>query len=107
MYPAFKIEGLLSFFLASQSLKNWEQYKIGDNKTWNNMEAMSMGSRVRWFGFTLAQCLGYRNASCSYMYCYLPRQYRITEKGSGSGARLLDLNSNLPFIICHLLSVGT
>ena len=44
--------------------------KIGDNKTWNNMEAMSMGSRIRWFGFILAQCLGYRNASCSYMYFF-------------------------------------
>lgn len=65
-----------------------------------------MGSRIRWFGFTLAQCLGYRNASWSYMhfFCYLPRQYRIMEKGSGSGARLLDLNSNLPFIVCRNLN---
>lgn len=69
IYPAFKIEGLLNIFLASQSLKNGGQYKIGDNKTQNNMEAM--GSRIRWFGFTLAQCLGYRNASWSYMYFFL------------------------------------
>ena len=69
IYPAFKIEGLLNFFLASQSLKNWGQYKIGDNKTKNNMEAM--GSRIRWFGFTLAQCLRYRNASWSYMYFFV------------------------------------
>ena len=28
MYPAFKIEGLLNFFLASQNLKKWGQIKL-------------------------------------------------------------------------------